>query len=481
MHILYDLIQSLAKEEKRLYQLHKRDSRFQRIYEAYTKAHPYTKTLDQHIYAEHFSDVSRAFYSMQKRALMDDILVVLLEYSNSQNPGYQFTRLYGRTQVLLQRRMGDAARAFSEEVLESAQATGDSERIAMALRSQQQALLLGSEPSLAEYERLEHELHNLQRPENPERLVDYVHHVLSLLKSNYDNQPRDWVQHKARESMALLSGVAIDPQDLPGQLRHFAVEQMYYHLLDDPSEYHRHLASFYKRAASNGQHVAEEDFYELVNRYLDSGLRAGDFLLLTGMIYKLNKDVDQLRPQTRAAFLPAYLETCSLFSFYENDLPTALKQVDLVIRSNELDHERRQRCVYYRLAMLVAAHLPGQAREEIQYYNQHDQSFANNPLTWLIDVLVHIDAKQNPDETLFLIERYRNQLKRRGGHRAIHEGLNQLAHFAERKKVKERPVQVFPSDWENILRVDLYVRAKQSTSFYYNLVLEDWKARKKVF
>ncbi len=487
MLILYELIHSLAKEEKRLYQLHKRDTRFQRIYEGYQRALQFSKELDQQLYADHFADVSRAFYSMQKRALMDDILAVLREYSNTQQPGYQFIRLYGRAQVLLERGMGEAAAAYGREAYDAAQGADDAERQALALQLQQAALLQSAEPSLAQYDQLLRLEQALAQQLGARDQLLKLRHSLRLLKLNVDALEPKALLVAAQgyyDQLRALPGLDYsgDPgADLDLQLDRLQGEDLYYQIIGQPEVFHRELTAFYKRLPPALAQQQPLTYYRLVNHVLESGLRSGDFLLLTGMTYKLGKEVASLRPEIARDFLPAYLENSALFSFYETDLPQALKLIDQAIRLDELGRDRLVRCIFYRLAMLVAAHLPAQAREEIALYSTTVPELADEPLLWVLEVLISIEAKESADDTLFLIERHRNALKRRKDGRTMLEALAQLSAFLERKKGRDKALRVMPADWENLLRVDLYIRAKQDSSFYYNLLLDEWKRRRKVF
>ncbi len=483
MLILYELVHSLAKEEKRLYQLHKRDGRLQRIYEGYQRALQYSKELDQQLYQDHFADVSRAFYSMQKRTLMDDILIVLQEYSNGQNPGYQFIRLYSRAQVLLHRGMGEAAANYSQEAYDTAREIGNSDQLALALRSQQDALLLSAEPSLRRYEELIALEREHARHLGPREHLLKLRHSLHLLKLNVDRLHQATLQQTAQgylDQLRALPGLH-HPEDLPLQLDRLACEDLYHQIIGQPEVFHREITAYYKRFAPAQAAAEPLSYFRLVNHVLRSALRSGDFLLLTGLTYKLGKELSSLRPDVARDFLPGYLETSALFSFYETDLPLALKYIDQVIRLEDLDHDQLVRCIFYRMAMLVAAHLPAQAREEIALYSSTMPELADEPLLWLLEVLIAIEAKESADDVLFRIERHRNALKRRKDNRLMLDAFGQLAGFIEKKRGRDKALRIMPPEWENLLRIDLYIKAKQDSSFYYNLLLDEWKKRRKVF
>ncbi len=482
MQILYDLIQSLAKEEKRLYNLNKRSGRFLRIYEGYLKAPTFSKALDQQIYNEHFSDVSRAFYSMQKRTLMDDVLVVLLEYSNGQNPNYEFTRLYSRANVLLQRKMGEAARAYGEEALAVAQKLSRPAEAELAVRLQRKAIVLSKNNSLQAYEKLaqlELDFHDQQKPE---LLVESVLHSLSLLQGNEDQASADVVRAKAEQQYQRLQAVKLGGPLTPLVLEKLRCEQAYYSLIDNYEQYHRMLIQVYKAAAKEESSQGVY-YYQLTNMVLRSCLQCGDFLQLTGLIYKLSKDVNGLTDEVKEVFMLDYYELSALHYFYENDLPTALRQMLSAINSETASRQQIIRCIVYRQSMLLAAHLPRQALEELKHYRGQYPELQEHPLIWLMEVMMYMDMNADMGETQLLIERHKLNLKRLKDNegRPVMDCLNQLGIYLEKKKVKERSLQVFPRAWEPIMRADLWLKAKQNNRFYYNLMLDDWQGRRRVY
>ena len=119
MQALFDLVHSLAKEEKRLYNLHGRNSRYTQIYKGYLASNEYSKNLDRQLYSKHFSSFSKAFYSMQKNALMDDILAVLLEYSNSSKEDFLVNRLKAKYEVLNYKGFHEQAQNYIRAALDA--------------------------------------------------------------------------------------------------------------------------------------------------------------------------------------------------------------------------------------------------------------------------------------------------------------------------------------------------------------------------
>lgn len=486
MQILYDLVHNLAKEEKRLYYMHRRDTRFQRIYEAYQKAPQYEKTLDQDIYAQHFSDVSRAFYSMQKRALMDDILAVLLEYSNNQHPGYQFHRLYARAMVLLERRLGIAAHTYLDEAIEVTQDNpADAARLSMALQAKQLALEFTTGARATEFEttlEAEAAAHQAQQPAHQLRSLRVM---LTLLQMNADAAEDSLVQEKAQRYYQQLTQIKLPPDRFDLRLELLTAQEVYYQISGRVDEYHRMLMDLYTPLSKDPQQAPGPDplanFYLLQARVLGSAVRAGDFLLLTSLIYKLSKEIDGLPPYILKAFKPVYLEYAALFNFYENDLPTALKLISEVISIKDADEAQLTRCIYYRLAMLLAAHLPAQAQDEIRYYQLRLPRLEEQPLLKLIHFMLSIDTHSSKEDMVYEVNRYRASYRKQPGQKQIADGLSLLGQHLEGRKPRIRPIHVLPDHWEEILRVDLWLRAKTETRFYYNLLLENWQQRRRVF
>lgn len=481
MQILFDLVQSLSREEKRLYQLHKREGRIQHIYEAYLKALRFTKALDQDTYQEHFSDVSRAFYSMQKRALMDNILTVLLEYSNNQHPGYQFNRLYGRAKVLLERRMGEAAVQYGEEALERAHAASAAEAAMGAVRLQQQALVLSKNPSLKLYEQLTQLEAELAERSEKQKVLERCLNLLTLLRINTDGDDAEQIAEKATAFIQPVHDMAMAEDQYELQMGRLACLELYHDLVGKAESYHRTLSAYVAKHVTPTSGLPRLQQYELINRHLKSGLAVGDFLMLTGAIYRLNKEAESLPESIQAAFLPDYLEVSALFYFYENDIPASLAQLAKAQQLMGVDHAQQLRVLFYRFAILLAANLPTQGLEEIENCLQRVPELADNGLLYVLEVLFHLDLDPTGTEATLLIERHRNTLRKRKSGRHLLEILATIEQFVEKRKYRPKPIQVFPSDWEDILRIDLWLQAKAQGSFYYNLLTQRWHARRKVF
>ncbi len=56
-----------------------------------------------------------------------------------------------------------------------------------------------------------------------------------------------------------------------------------------------------------------------------------------------------------------------------------------------------------------------------------------------------------------------------------------LLEFSQNKRMSPIYIPVIPPHMEQILRIDLWLKAKFESNFYYNLIIEEWIKRRKVF
>lgn len=483
MQVLFDLIHSLTKEEKRLYHLHGKGGRLSHIYDAYHRAGTYGKQIDQVVYKEHFQDVTRAFYSMQKRALLDDLLFVLLQFSNSGHPAYQFLRAFSRGMILLQRQMGEGAFEQLEEAAIIADQAGFRPQQRTTLVFQAEALVMCEKPSFETFNRISGQLDLIKAEMEHRNNARKVMNALTLLYHNYDEQDLITRIEQARgymDQVADFDLADVQPSHLRTIVKILRSRLMYAEITGTIEDNHKHLLEYYQKYAVNYQEVPLFR-YEVLGLLLRSALRAGDFLNLQGMLYKVNKEIEKLPADISAAFLPGYLEVAALYHFYEKDLTTALQLMQQLLAIKDLDHELLNRCIYYRLAMLVAASLPRQAISEVEQYQKRMPGILHNPILWVLKVVLALEDHAEGGEILLMIERIKIQLRKMKDIRKYQDNLYLIEALIERKKARLKDSHLFPPQWEPILRIDLLLLAKKQNNFYYNLLTQAWESRKKVY
>jgi hypothetical protein len=478
MQALHDLVHSLTKDEKRLYHQTKRAPRLQAIYEGYLLAPHFDRTIDRNIFDQHFQGVSRAFYSMQKRSLMDDILATLLLHTNLQDDNYRYARCLARTLMLLQRRNGEGALLYLQEAESIARNAHQYPEISYLQELKKQAIPLLHEVDIAQYQSLLQEDESLRRKHETQQKLNTVKIILHLLR-NASGQPEVVpLATLAAQYMQQLFETLEQQPDQALQLNLFTTEAELSALQNEAEDHHRKLVKWFAQEEKAATPTVR---LQMTNLMLQSGLRSGDFLLLSGLIYKINKQLPTLEASVKEAFLPDYYENSSLYHFYENDLATALNENEKAIEMVKNDRQKLVRCIYYRLAMYIAGYLPIQARETIRKYQKQVPELANDPLMQLIEFVIDIESHEPADKITYDIRRTQKKLPKSKRVKLLQDVYNHLLSFLENRATPGVPIRIFPTEWENILRIDLWLEAKKKNQFYYNLLREDWQSRKKVY
>jgi hypothetical protein len=479
MQVLHELLHSLSKDEKRLYNQHKRNGRFQKIYEVYMANPVFTKQIDKDLYDREFGDVSKPFYSMQKRSLFDDVVTVLLSYSNLQIPEYKLPRALAKAQILLERNVPGAAVYYLEEARQQTDDGTDPTVLLSLVRTQKKAEEQLGQATFSSYLNLIREEQALVQRLASRQDLPSLREALRLLKRNLENFPEEVVAHHAEEIMQ-----AAKAQPTQGQLDLFhrlEIENLYYTIRGQADEYHRRVVQAYKDIERQEGTAASTNYFRLLNEVLRNALRVGDFLLLSGLIYKTNKLLEHSPEAIDPQFLPDYLESCALYHFYENELPTALRELEQLLKQPNLPKAQAERCLYYYLAMLVAAHLPQQAVDALAHHLKQYPGLAAHPANDLFRAVLAVDMHDDADEVSLRLEKSKLEYRKDPALKAYLECAQAIQAYLERKPQRGRALHFFPEDWEPIMRVDLWLEAKLENKFYYNLIAEDWQNRKTVF
>jgi len=478
MKILFDLIKSLNKEEKRLYRLHGREVKFRFIYDVYVKAKVFNRNLDKQVYEEKYADVSKSFYSAQKRELMDDILSVLLEFSNRHQAGYAFERFYSKAAILMFRDLTEGAMAYLDEANLMAEQSGDAANRLRTNIARQHALLKSEKPSLVAYEVLLSEHDEIQAKQGSLSKLDILVNCVNLLLVNHDGISKRHVEEKATNYLKELKNYEnkIDSQE--SWHKFIRLELTLHQVLNQQEEAHKLLISVLKliTPANFPPHL----YYDLLAEQMFSSLHAGDFLLPSSIIYKTEKIIHQLPEDLQKSFLPKYYEAAALYHFYENDLPEAIREINLVIQLNP-DQRTVVRCFAYKLAMLVAGDLHLQMANEIQNFRQTFGDVDYKEITTICTILADINRQIEFSELSNRVEKELNLAKKHQATAFFISALEALSQFFESKKQILEPNLIMPEDWLQILRVDLWLQAKFDRSFYYNLIHAEWMKKRKVF
>ena len=481
MQALYDLVHSMAKEEKRLYHQHGRQSRFTNIYKGYLAAHQYTKELDRELYQKHFASFSKAFYSMQKSALLDDLLAVLLEYSNSSRPEFCQLRLRAKSDVLLFRQQPDPALNYLRQALECAGQGNDSRCTLRLLEDYRDALSRSETATWEEYARILERI--LETRQSLERFlpVEQAQQALSVIiaTARQSGQPEEYRTH-AWQYVAQLQALAGETPCRVTIQAAFEGEYQYALAFEQPLERHRRLVQAERNSV-------KADYprplrMRIVNLLLRSSMECGDFLLINGIIYKANKDIPQLSEADRLEFLPAYYELCSLYHFYENELATATNEVTQLIALPHLSEADLVRHRTTKVAYQIAANLPRAATEALQELFEQHPDTRQDLFVRLLELMIAVESNQR-EEALTHVQRMRVLLRksidaRKLSHYRLY--LELVQKLLAKKKVVWQDVPGFNLGWQVPLKPNLWLKAKIENKFYYNYILNDWQGLKKI-
>ncbi len=464
MLALFNLIKTLSKEEKRLYSTYGNDCRYMSIYQSYSKSNDYNKSLDNEIYEKYYSENTKAYYSMQKKELYENILSVLLEHSNSQNPVYLFYKSIAKMGILIQRNLFEEAKEYSKSIkFDISQFSDSHQKIFYELLFS--AYENSSQSSFLEF--------------------------IEFLKSN----SFEWDKQRVLLTKIKLLNLNLDQLDIQ-KIQTFAIEiHQEIKKIPEPNFIIK-MASIqaltlqqdYENAHKELTHIYMSHFKDVLNQkqaleclsqLMESCIKNGDFLLMNSILYKTESKIYTIPEELRTEFLLSYYEYASLFHFYENDLPTALKEIQFVINHSK-DYENIEKCICYRMAMLVAGDLQYQLTQELSEYAIKYPQILNNPYIIICDILASINNQLPKNELHKKIERL-EFIAKLNNHKDILLTAKSLNDFIYKKKNSEIEMRIFPTSWEPILLVHLWIKAKIERIFYYNLVIEEWLKKRKVF
>lgn len=482
MQTLFDLVHSLAKEEKRLYNLHGRKSRFTHIYRGYLTATEYSKNLDRLIYSKQFSSFSKAFYSMQKNALLDDILAVLLEYSNSSREDFIVNRYKAKYEVLKYKGFYEQAQNYIRAALDACEKINSPRLRLRILEDYRDTLAQSNNTSWEEYSEV------LSRIETTSSMVSDVapfeenlKKVNVLVSSSQTHIDADIPYREITEDILLKITEYAQEHDNPENRKAaFNSEYIYSKAFEDKFELHKRLARLEKTSVKDG--YPKDVRLQIINLLIESGMETGDFLLISGLIYKTDKELNSLTPTQRISFLPRYLELCSVYYFYENDLQLSQRRINALLELEDLTDEQYIRYYIHKIGILMAANLPRRAAETLELMISKYSSLKQEISIRLIDLILAIEMNQK-EESLVKLQRLRSHIRKSKDSRKLSHYrafLEKVQKLLNKKGVQYNVITALETDWLDLIKLNLWVKAKIENQFYYNNILEYWQDRKTV-
>ena len=482
MQALFDLIHSLAKEEKRLYNLHGRKGRFVHIYEGYIQEETYNKNLDRQIYAKHFSKFSKAFYSMQKNALTDDILAVLLEYSNSSKPEYNLSKVRSKYEVLMHKGFYDFAITFIKSALENAKKLKDEEQYVRVLKDYAGAIILSDSAIWEDYEAVSHEIIQVKETIDQDRHKTETQQKLEILLRSSQLNPGEMVKYKdlAHDVLEDLREIAEGDPTYELQRELFESEYDYSRTFEDKFALHKRLVEYEKLAGLDN--YPQDLKIRILNLLLENSLDCGDFLLINSLIYKTKRQLENIDAQKDDVATACFWELAGIYHYYENDLPESQNELQRVLQNEALPDEVLIRNYYNIAAVLIAANLPKNAD---QYLNELQKKYPEqkHKIDFKMLKLVILVESNQKEEAITYITRMKTYLRKQPNPRKLsylRNFLDLVAKHLERKKVRWQEIAQFNTDWRTLFKPNLWLKAKTENYFYFNYILKYWQEQKQV-
>lgn len=480
MQALYELIHAMAKEEKRLYNLHGRNSRFTQIYKGYLAAPEYAKNLDRDLYQKHFSSFSKAFYSMQKNALLDDILAVLLEYSNSSHDDFSIHRYRAKYEVLNYKGFHEQALDYIRTALEAAEKLGKAREALRLLEDYRDTLARSNSATWEEYADIVNRIAALESQMRAGMRRDTLTQQLDVLIASRGHRTTADLASMAAETKSEILAIAEEQPNPDNRTAAFWAEYKYSKAFEDKFGLHRCLVQLEKKASKEG--YPKDVRLQAVNLLMESSLECGDFLLINGLIYKTQKELDQLTPIQRRDFLPKYLELCAIYHFYENDLPLAQKEISDLIKMEDHSTEDLTRYYFHKIHILIAATLPRNAAETIAEMMERIPKLDQDVQLKLAELIITVGLN-NREEALVRLQKLRAMLRkasdsRKLGHYRLF--LDMLQKFLTKKNVPYQEIAALETEWRDLLKLNLWLKSKVDNNFYYNSILNYWQSRRKI-
>jgi hypothetical protein len=482
MQALFELIHAMAKEEKRLYNLHGRNSRFTQIYKGYLTVTEYNKNLDRDIYQKHFASFSKAFYSMQKNALLDDILAVLLEYSNSSHEDFNIHRYRAKYEVLNYKGFHDQALNYIRSAIESAEKLGKPRETLRLLEDYRDTLAKSPNADWEAYATAMQRIDALQAEVQSTLVINTLRQKLDVLIASHHNGSASDTDLKqlAQDVKSEIRQIAETQPSHENNAAAFWAEYRFSQAFEDKYALHKRLVNLEKQAVK--ENYPRDVRLQAVNLLMESALECGDFLLINGLIYKTQKELDHLTPLQRRNFLPKFLELSSIYHFYENDLPLAQKEISDLIKLEDTAPEDLTRYYFHKINILIAATLPRNAAETVAEMLERIPKLELDPNTKLVELIIAVGLN-NREEALVRLQKLRSLLRKSSdgkklGHYRLF--LDMLQKFLAKKSFPFQEIHALETEWRDLLKLNLWLKSKVEGSFYYNSILSYWQGRKKI-
>lgn len=472
MHPLHHLVHSLAKEEKRIYNVYGQKSKFGEIYKEYQKMPEFRKKTDQAIYAKFFSKFTKAYYSIRKRELFEDILFVLMRYAKPKNSEFQLSRFFGLYFTLKNRGYFDLAYEYLLALLNVSEQLNNLEfrfflfnEFKNLVQKLKEAPLFEIEKILGQQEMLKKEL--AQR----RMLTDFSLDVLIAKQAN-DASQFDILIKKHAEVSELLPKNPLINEEL------FLIKLKIHQFLLEKAEIHEFLKnSLDQFECEKFAGFPDEFSWKFWQIFLRSAIKNGDFINFESLIYKiqriLDSDFTQNIPQN---YLNEILVLFGIYFFYEEEYYEAEKYFNQFVASRPKENFRIK---MLQVKLMIASNQHLSAKKLIEEV-ESEFEIKKSDVDFYLTKLICLWESCNRDDVLDEINRVVHFFQKEKFDKRFpdeYRFLRAFSAYSEGKAVNFSKLKD-DKDWLQMMKYKLWLKSKIKKKFYHDYIGESWREMK---
>lgn len=470
MQELHHLIHALSREEKRIIKLNPLPSHEMAIYEAYLQEKHYSPELDQKIFQTHFSNLSRSYYSMVKRNLLEHLLFLLLQ-KYEKKPLYRSLRYLLYYHLLAAKNVKSALPYYLQKLMEFKELNYPLLRSTILRVLWEEGIrsdYLPNEKLYKIHQALENDLQSVTKT---------LHQYEILVKDTvFDASQLDSIQL---------------PQNLDRgwNLTKKIIKQ--YASFEDESisrSLHRFLLRFERTYQNDAKRWQNESYLQFLTSLLRSALENGDFILLNRYKEDYPYWSSEVPSSLRRKHFALILSYLGIYAFLEGETITAFWYLRESQKCSEDPHLSYAQ-VYHLLALLGSYHF----KEGLLLLQQTYKELLTPPHfpgVFVLAILFQIWCKEKPVYDLsLLITRFLTLISKRKVYtperkllRFIDRHLEKLMQFGSSDQFVPLPaINPFPEDLYPLIKVNEVWESYWRQQNHYQLLIHQWKKEKKVF
>lgn len=471
MQGLYDFIHSLTKEEKRIIKMNPLSPHEMIIYDTYLCEKNYSPELDQKIFENHFQGVTRSYYSMVKRNLLENLILLLLE-KYDKKPLYKSLRYLLYYYVLASKKVRSALPYYLQKLIEVKETENP------ILNSHILRILWeeGSRSDFFPHDKLFKILQAFLQ--DHQALNKILHQYNILLEDQFpDAQQLDSIQL---------------PKNIEKGWQMVKKIVTKYHNYQDESisnRLHQFLRRFEHHYQKEKQRWQNEAYLQFFTLLLRSALDNGDFILLHQLTHEYPYWSSQVPRSLKIKYFALVRAYLAIYTFLEGEVTTAFWHIRESIEYTEDPHLPYVQI--YHLLFLISTYRFKEALLLLQQGAYQNLFVPNHfPGIYAIQILLHIWNKEKSVYDLsLLITRYLTIVPKKKLYtperkllRYIDKHLDELSKVSSLSAFTPLPsIDPFPPELYPLLKLSEVWEAYWHQRNYHQFQIQNWKKRKKVF